>query len=201
MSKFDYKDLFGSFTAIEKKFAPQSLFAEGDASLLWAGLKISVVGSRKPSEKGIIDAKCLVKILVEQGVTVVSGLAEGIDTIAHETAIQYGGKTMAVLGTPLDISYPAKNAKLLYSIKQHHLAVSQFPIGYPTKKENFPMRNRTMALLTDATIIVEASEKSGTRHQGWEALRLGRFIFIMKSVIEDKTLAGQRKWSNMEHRS
>jgi DNA processing protein len=189
MKNFEYKDLFKSFTDIEKKFAPKDLFAEGDASLLYSGLKVSVVGSRKPSEKGISDAKCLTKTLVEHGAIVVSGLAEGIDTIAHETAIQYGGKTIAVLGTPLDIAYPLKNEKLLATIKQHHVAISQFSKGYPTKKENFPMRNRTMALLSDATIIVEASEISGTRHQGWEALRLGRFIFIMKSVIDNKDLS------------
>jgi DNA processing protein len=131
----------------------------------------------------------LAKTLVNHGAIVLSGLAEGIDTVAHETAIKQGGRTIAVLGTPLDIAYPAKNRNLLETIKKDHLAVSQFAQNYPTKKENFPMRNRTMALLSDATIIVEASQVSGTRHQGWEALRLGRLIFIMKRVIENKELS------------
>lgn len=189
MSNFNYGGFFKGFTEIEKRFAPQDLFIEGDESLLYSGLKISIVGSRKPSDQGIMDAECLAKVLVKNGVTVVSGLAEGIDTVGHQTAINNGGKTIAVLGTPLNKVYPAKNSNLLEVIKRSHLAVSQFPIGYPTKKENFPMRNRTMALLSDATIIVEASETSGTRHQGWEALRLGRLVFIMKSVIENKDLS------------
>jgi DNA processing protein len=186
---FNYQKLFETFTDLQKKYAPTHLFVEGASSLLYAGLKVSVVGSRKPSEKGIRDAGWLAKTLVQSGAIVLSGLAEGIDTVAHETAIASGGKTIAVLGTPLDIAYPAKNANLLAKIKKNHLAVSQFAHGYPTRKENFPMRNRTMALLSDATIIVEASEKSGTRHLGWEALRLGRVIFIMKGVIENKELS------------
>lgn len=188
MRNFKYISFWETFTAIEKKFAPQNLFVEGDSELLYEGLKISVVGSRKPSQQGVENARCLVKALVNHGAIVVSGLAEGIDTIAHQTAIDSGGKTIAVLGTPLDITYPVKNKELLNSIKRNHLAVSQFTKGYPTKKENFPMRNRTMALISDATLIVEASENSGTRHQGWEALRLGRFVFIMKSIIENKEL-------------
>jgi DNA processing protein len=189
MYSINYQRLYQNFTEFEKKYAPAELYAEGTESLLYNGLKIAIVGSRKPSEQGIQDAKCLAKTLAKNGVIVVSGLAEGIDTVAHETAIMEGGKTIAVLGTPLNIAYPAKNKDLLNQIKKDHLAVSQFRVGYPTKKENFPMRNRTMALLSDATIIVEASEKSGTRHQGWEALRLGRMIFIMKDVLENKNLS------------
>jgi DNA processing protein len=188
MKSFNYQELFETFTDLEKKYAPQNLFIEGDSSLLYSGLRVSIVGSRKPTERGVEDAKCLAKTLVQKGVVVLSGLAEGIDTVAHETAIEYGGRTIAVLGTPLNVAYPAKNANLLAEIKKNHLAVSQFSYGYPTKKENFPIRNRTMALLSDATIIVEASEVSGTRHQGWEALRLGRLIFIMKEVIDNKNL-------------
>ena len=108
---------------------------------------------------------------------------------AHEAAIAWGGKTIAVLGTPLDKAYPAINKALLQEIKRGHLAVSQFPKGYPYSRENFPQRNRTMALIADATVIVAAGEKSGTRHQGWEALRLGRLVFIMKNVAEDPALS------------
>lgn len=188
MGVFNYSTFVETFTSIERKFAPKNLFVGGDADLLLAGLKISVVGSRKPTQQGVNDAKCLVGALVRHGAIVVSGLAEGIDTVAHETAIELGGRTITVLGTPLDVAYPAKNKELLKFIQQEHLAVSQFPKGYPTKPENFPMRNRTMALLSDATLIVEASEKSGTRHQGWEALRLGRLVFLMKSVLDNKEL-------------
>jgi DNA processing protein len=193
MSTFSYSEFYQSLTPTERKYAPAQLFVEGDATLLSGGLKVSIVGTRKPSEQGIRDAECLAKTLVEHGVIVVSGLAEGIDTAAHETAIRSGGKTIAVLGTPLEIAYPVKNKALLDTIKTHHLAVSQFAPDYPTTPGNFPMRNRTMALLSDATIIVEATENSGTKHQGWEALRLGRLIFILRSVLDNPALSWPRE--------
>jgi len=185
---FIYKDFYTALTPTERKFAPNDLFVEGDSALLFSGLKVSIVGSREPSPQGLQDARCLAETLVQYGAIVVSGLAAGIDTIAHETAISAGGKTIAVLGTPLDKAYPAQNAKLLSTIKASHLAVSQFPIGSTVGKQNFPIRNRTMALLSDATIIVEATENSGTRHQGWEALRLGRVTFILKPVMDNSAL-------------
>lgn len=117
-----------------------------------------------------------------------SGLAEGIDTAAHTTAIESGGRTIAVLGPPLDQAYPASNRGLQERIAERDLLVSQFRSGAPVRQKNFPMRNRTMALLTDATVIVEAGEKSGTLHQGWEALRLGRTLFLMESVAADPRL-------------
>ena len=118
----------------------------------------------------------------------VSGLAAGVDAAAHKAAIDQGGRTVAVLGTPLDTYYPTANKALQQRIMAEHAAVSQFPSGYPATPKNFPMRNRTMALLSDATVIVEAGEKSGTRHQGWEALRLGRLVFIMANIVERKNL-------------
>lgn len=95
---------------------------------------------------------------------------------------------MAVLGTPLDQYYPKENRELQDRIAREHLLVSQFPHRYPVQPKNFPIRNRTMALLTDATVIVEAGEKSGSLHQGWEALRLGRLLFILESVASDPAL-------------
>lgn len=186
--EFRPAEVLGELNAVEVKHAPSTLYMEGDSSLLSDGLRVSVVGSRKPSEAGVRRARVFCKALVGHDITIVSGLAEGIDSIAHETAIGAGGKTIAVLGTPLDVCYPAKNRPLLEQIKREHLAISQFPPGYPSQPKNFPMRNRTMALISDATVIVEAGEKSGTRHQGWEALRLGRLVFIMESVAKDPAL-------------
>lgn len=181
-------DILGPLNDFERKHAPRALYIEGDKTLLTIGVRVSVVGSRKVSEGGAKRARALTEALVHHGITVVSGLAEGIDTVAHETAIGTGGKTIAVLGTPLSQAYPLSNKKLLHTIKREHLAVSQFPEGSSYKKENFPRRNRTMALISDVTVIVEAGEKSGTRHQGWEALRLGRLVYIMESVAEDGSL-------------
>lgn len=189
MEAFNTQELIQPLNEFERKHAPETLYLEGDKSLLSDGLRVSVVGARKPSSQGIRRAQTLTAALARNKITVVSGLAEGIDTIAHETAIKEGGKTIAVLGTPLSQSYPTSNRVLLAAIKRYHLAVSQFPEGYAFKRENFPRRNRTMALISDATVIVEASEKSGTRSQGWEALRLGRLLFLMRSVAEDPELS------------
>jgi DNA processing protein len=196
MPPFKYLDYYASLTSAERKSAPSDLFLEGDTSLLLSGLKVAIVGSRKPTDQGIRDAQCLARTLAQHGVIVVSGLAEGVDTAAHKAAMESGGKTIAVLGTPLDIVYPASNRALQDEIKCHHLVVSQFPTGSPVSPKNFPMRNKTMALLSDATIIVEATEDSGTRHQGWEAVRLGRVIFLMKRVIEDKNLTWAKEMVN-----
>lgn len=185
---FNYKEFISQFSEYERKIAPQNLYYEGDISLLTESVKVAVVGSRKPTKEGIIRAKTITKALVQQGITVVSGLAEGIDTIAHETAIANGGRTITCLGTPLNVTYPKSNTDLLLKIKKEHLAISQFPSGYPLMRQNFPQRNKTMALFSDATIIVEASENSGTRHQGWEALKLGRILFIMQNVAENDSL-------------
>jgi len=182
------EEIWGALNDFERRHAPKELFVEGDASLLTEGLRVSVVGSRKASEAGVKRGRQFCEALVRHGIMVVSGLAEGIDTVAHETAIAMGGRTIAVLGTPLNKAYPAKNKRLLQTIKEEHLAVSQFPLGYPAKRENFPRRNRTMALISDATVIVEAGETSGTRSQGWEALRLGRLLFIMRNVADDPDL-------------
>jgi DNA processing protein len=118
----------------------------------------------------------------------VSGLAAGVDTVAHSTAIQHGGRTIAVLGAGLDRIFPPENAALSEQIAREHLLVSQFPPGTPVQRGNFPRRNRTMALLTDATVIIEAGPSSGTVSQGWEALRLGRPLFLLKSIVESKGL-------------
>lgn len=186
---FETRDILGQLNEVEAKNAPDELYLAGDASLLTEGQRVAIVGSRKASREGIARARSFTKALVEHGITVVSGLAEGIDTVAHETAIEMGGKTIAVLGTPLSQAYPAKNKGLLEVIKRDHLAISQFPEGYPPKRDNFPRRNRTMALICDATVVVEAGEKSGTRHQGWEAIRLGRLVYIMQSVAQNPELS------------
>lgn len=167
------REALGPFGPVEEKNAPDVLYTAGDTALLTEGSRVAIVGSRKATPDGIKRAQAVTRALVQQGIIVVSGLAEGIDTVAHRTAIEEGGRTIAVLGTPLSKAYPAMNAGLLEEIKRDHLAISQFPEGYPGKSENFPRRNRTMALICDATIVIEASEKSGTRHQGWEAIRLG----------------------------
>lgn len=191
--EFTPEGLLGPLNDVEKQNAPPRLFVAGDVSLLQRGPRVSIVGSRKASTRGLADASTLAQELVARGAIVVSGLAEGIDTAAHEVAIGAGGRTIAVLGTPLDEVFPAKNRSLQELIRREHLAVSQFASGVPSQRGNFPMRNRTMALLSDATVIVEAGEKSGSLHQGWEALRLGRPLFLGEAVFEDPSLSWPEK--------
>jgi DNA processing protein len=182
-------DVLGPLNAVETKYAPKQLYLRGERELLRFGPRVSIVGSRRASEQGLSRARQLARSLAQHHVTVVSGLAVGIDTAAHEEAIKAGGRTIAVLGTPLDEFYPKENRLLQEEIGRDHLLVSQFQIVHPALPMNFPIRNRTMALLTDATVIVEAGQKSGTVHQGWEALRLGRLLFLLENVAEDPKLS------------
>lgn len=185
----NYKDFLEHLSTIERSVAPKELFHEGDFSLLTSGVRVSVVGSRDVSDIGRKRTELISCELVKRDITVVSGLAEGVDTIAHTSALKCNGKTIAVLGTPLDKCTPVSNKELLGEIKKNHLAISQFPIGTPVYNSNFPTRNKTMALISDATIIVEATEKSGTRHQAWEAIRLNKTVFIMESIYNNPELS------------
>jgi len=182
-------ELLGPLNAVERQKAPQWLYVRGDTSLLGLCPRVSIVGTRTPSPEGQKRAVRLARELAARGVVVVSGLARGIDTAAHRAAIEAGGRTVAVLGTSLDVAYPRENAGLQREIGERHLLVSQFSPAHPSGRTNFPRRNRTMALLSHATVIVEAGEGSGSLSQGWEALRLGRELCILRSVAEDPSLA------------
>lgn len=183
------EDVLGDLNEVERKNAPKQLFFAGDLALLEAGPRVSIVGSRKASERGLKNARGLAAWLVRRGAVVVSGLAEGIDAAAHQGAIDAGGKTIGVIGTPLDKFYPAKNRALQTTLMREHLVLTQFSEGYPVQPKNFPIRNRTMALISHATIIVEAADKSGSLHQGWEALRLGRPLFVLDRLMNDPALS------------
>ncbi len=188
------EDFLGPLNAVESKFAPRQIFFAGDCDLFQAGPRVSLVGSRRASAQGLQDARRLAQALVENGAVIVSGLAEGIDTAAHLAAMEADGKTIAVLGTPLEKCYPRVNQPLQERIMLEHLALSQFPPGMPVQKGNFPMRNRTMALMSNATVIVEAAEGSGSLHQGWEALRLGRALFFAERMARDPSLSWPAKF-------
>ena len=181
---FQPSDVLGELGEVEAKNAPSVIHARGNLDLLRGTVRVSIVGSRNASGLGLKRASKLAKALVESGVIVVSGLAAGIDHAAHTTAMRLGGSTIAVLGTALTRAYPKEHAALQEEIGRSHLLVSQWAPGKDAGRGAFPARNRTMALLTHATVIVEASEGSGTMHQGWEALRLGRPLFVMASAFE-----------------
>jgi DNA processing protein len=190
---FTPEDLLGPLNPLELLHAPKQLFAAGHAEWLRERPRVSIVGSRKPSLDGLRRAAKLARVLTAHGALVVSGLAEGIDASAHLTTLDAGGRTIAVIGTPLSEAYPAKHRGLQDRLMREHLVVSQFPEGHPTTRKNFPMRNRTMALVSDASVIVEAGEGSGSLSQGWEALRLGRPLFLMASILEQRELTWPAK--------
>jgi DNA processing protein len=144
---------------------------------------VSIVGSRKVSEPGAKRARQLARDLVKHNVVVVSGLAYGVDINAHMSAIEHSGSTIAVIGTPVDKAYPVAHAAWQEQIYRDHLLVSPFVVGSPTYPSNFPERNKIMAALSDATCIVEAGDSSGSLHQARECIALGRWLFILKSVL------------------
>lgn len=178
---------------VESKHAPDRLFVRGPMKLPLRRPRVSVIGTREPTEKGIKDAEDITRILVGKNVLVVSGLAAGIDAVAHRTVIDLKGSTVAVLGTPLNRSYPRQNAGLQEEIASNHLVISQFPAECPITRKNFVVRNKTMALISDATVIVEAGDSSGSLHQGWETVRLGRPLFMTKAVASNQRLSWPEK--------
>lgn len=162
---------------------------------------IAVVGSREASAEGIARTRKLVRALVEDGYTIVSGLAAGVDTAAHETALEAGGRTIAVIGTPLSHTYPRENAKLQRRLADEYLVISQVPVSRYEKQDwrrnraFFPERNVTMSALTVATIIVEAGETSGTLYQARAAVAQKRKLFILDSCFRNPKLTWPQRYA------
>lgn len=162
---------------------------------------VAVVGTRKPTREGLARTRKLVRALVENHFTIVSGLAAGVDTAVHETAIEAGGRTIAVIGTPLSHSYPRENGALQRRIAEEFLVISQVPVrryesqDYRLNRLFFPERNITMSALTEATIIVEAGETSGTLIQARAALQQGRKLFILDNCFRNKRLTWPQKFA------
>lgn len=160
--------------------------AEFDLSQL--GRSLAVVGSRNPTPQGASNARAFGRALVEAGVTVVSGLALGIDGAAHEGALEAAGNdprltTVAVVGTGLDRVYPARHRQLAHRIVQQGLLVSELPLGTPPLTQNFPKRNRIIAGLTRGTLVVEAALQSGSLITARLAVEQGKEVFAIPGSI------------------
>lgn len=178
------------------------LYYQGWWELVNSPRSIAVVGTRNPSPEGVSRTRKLVRALLADDFTIVSGLAKGVDATAHTTAIQEGGRTIAILGTPLSHNYPKENAELQREIATNHLLISQVPVRRYERQLNptanrhfFPERNITMSALTDATVIVEAGETSGTLVQARAALKQGRKLFILESCFHNKSLSWPQKFA------
>lgn len=161
---------------------------------------VAIVGTRNPSDEGVLRARRLAKILVQHDYTIVSGLAAGIDTAAHTAAIEAKGRTIAVVGTPLGKIYPKQNQELQRYIAANHLLISQVPIiryaqqKVPQNRLFFPERNKTMSALTNATIIVEAGETSGTLTQARAALYQNRKLLLLDSLFHRSDITWPRRF-------
>lgn len=151
---------------------------------------MSLIGSRRASTAGLAAAERIAADLAHAGFTVVSGLASGIDTAAHRSALAAGGRTVAVIGTGLLHSYPPENAGLQQEIARRCAVVSQFWPETPPSRETFPERNAVMSGLTLGTVIIEASVRSGARVQARRALAHGRPVFLLQRLL-DQPWAGE----------
>ena len=172
--------------------APPLLFVDGSLDEQ-DRRAVAVVGTRTASREGQDLASAISTGLVSHGYTVVSGLAKGIDAAAHAAALNAGGRTIAVFGTPIETVYPAAHKPLARQIARTGACVSQFLPGVRTGRWSFPARNLTGSGLSLATVVVEASESSGARHQAEAALKHGKRVFLVESLVTAQSWAKQMK--------
>jgi len=151
---------------------------------------IAIVGTRKPTEYGKTITEKLTKELTELNITIVSGLARGIDTVAHKTAINFCGRTIAVLGNGLNVYYPSENHKLQDAIANSGAVVSEFPLGVRPEKRNFPRRNRLISALSLGTVVIESAEKSGALITAKYSAEQGKDVFAVPGSILSKYSRG-----------
>ncbi len=151
---------------------------------------VAIVGSRRMTEYGRKVAHMMAAGLAERGIAVISGMARGIDTTAHKGALAAGGRSIAVLGCGVDRPYPPENKALFHELSKNGCIVSEFPIGTPPNKENFPRRNRIISGLSLAILVVEAAENSGSLITAEYALEQGKDVFAVPGNITNTNAAG-----------
>jgi DNA processing protein len=164
---------------------PPVLFARGRVELL-SSLGIGVVGTRHPTPYGVAAAERLSGDLARAGLTIVSGMASGIDTVAHRSALAAGGSTIAVLGCGVDIVYPSENRKLAAEIALKGLILSEFPMGSIAFPQNFPIRNRIISGLSCGILVIEGAQYSGSAITARLAMDQGREVFAVPGNITSK---------------
>ncbi|MFI5354311.1 MAG: DNA-processing protein DprA [Desulfobaccales bacterium] len=173
-------------------YPPPLLFLKGTL-LPQDDLALALVGTRAASYYGLKTCRRLAGALAVRGVTVVSGLARGIDTAAHQGALENSGRTLAVLGCGLDVVYPPENQKLYAQIPEQGALISEFPLSTPPEAKNFPIRNRIISGLSLGVVVVEAGLKSGTSITVRYALDQGREVFAVPGPIDSPTSLGPHR--------
>jgi DNA processing protein len=172
--------------------APPLLYVRGEPALL-ARPQLAVVGSRNPTRGGVDNAEAFAAHLARAGLVITSGLALGIDAAAHRATLEANGFTIAVAATGLDRVYPASHRELAHAISAHGALVSDFPLGMPPKRENFPQRNRLISGLSLGVLVVEAAERSGSLITARLAAEQGREVFAIPGSIHSPLARGCHK--------
>lgn len=168
---------------------PCLLYARGRVELLNRSA-LAVVGSRNASAQGMQNAESFAKAFSEAGITIVSGLALGIDAAAHRGGLRARGSTVAVLGTGVDVAYPGRNAGLAEQIAEHGLLLAEFPLGAPPAAHHFPQRNRLISGLGRGCLVVEAALASGSLITARSAAEQGREVFAIPGSIHSPLSKG-----------
>jgi len=168
---------------------PSIIYYKGDLSLVNNEIA-AVVGSRKCSYYGSAVTRSISNCLSSMDITIISGAARGIDSIAHKIALENSAKTIGVLGCGIDVYYPIENKRLINSIARDGLLISEFPIGYPPFPKNFPQRNRIISALSKIVIITEATEKSGALYTANFALELNKDVMAVPGNINENSYRG-----------
>ncbi|MGI6546012.1 MAG: DNA-processing protein DprA [Fastidiosipilaceae bacterium] len=169
---------------------PPFLYLKGPLDMPPPDVCVSVIGTRRPSPYGVKATKYMVGDWALRGVTIVSGMAAGIDGLAHEVCLKNGGKTAAVLGCGLDICYPRDNRNVFDALSARGLLISEYPPLTPPRKQHFPARNRLISVLSDALVVIEAARKSGTMITTNFALDQGKEVLALPGTIYSPTSQG-----------
>ena len=162
---------------------PLKLYYKGNLDLLKDERLIAVVGTRNPSSYGKLCCEYMVKKMTSANITIVSGFAKGIDSIAHKTSLLAGGKTIAVIASGLDIVYPVSNLSLYREIEEKGLILSEYEAGVKPFKFNFPQRNRIIAGLSKGTIVVESKDRGGSLITADLALEFNRDVYAVPGDV------------------
>ena len=171
---------------------PLALFASGNVSLL-NDPGVAIVGSRQPTPVGVQIVKNIAGPLAESGITVISGMALGIDGHAHRAALDVQGSSIAVQGCGMDIVYPARHRSLFHDLEESGLLISEYPLGYPATQYTFPARNRIVSGLARGVVIVEAAERSGTLITARLAVEQNRELMVVPGSALSAQYAGSHR--------